>query len=356
MIPGIEEEKSLSIKEIYDRVRYFFRQVLKHWLFVVAFSSIGLISVALYAHYSKSYYEADLTFVVKGKDGGATGLDNILSQFGWDGSSSGVNLAKVKSVAFSKSVLKEALFDSAYVNGKMDLLANHLVEIYEVKEAWQSSEGLKDFDRFYAEEKENDSSKLQNLAFKAILSMVRADKNNAGLLAISLDEETDMISFKARTLNEQLSYNLSNSVFRSLNEFYLHDESSSTKNTLNKLRKETDSVGNLLRSKEYQLASIQDRNYGIILRKNQTNQDDIRREIVVLSQIYAEMRKNLELRSFSLKTYTSIFDVLEHPVLPLDKKNKSVPIYGAIGAVLGFIFAVGFLVVRRFFLDQISEK
>ncbi|NNJ56263.1 MAG: hypothetical protein HKP14_09030, partial [Bacteroidia bacterium] len=315
---------------------------------------IGAGVLGYYAISAKAYYEADLTFVVKSKNSGGGGLDNILGQLGWGANGGNANLTKVKSVAFSKSVLKDALYDSAYINNHRDLLANHVAEIYGFKEQWTESNKLLKFSKFEVDQQYNDSNVTQNVAFNSVLNLVRGSMRNDGVLAIETNEATDMMSFKLRSLNEELSYNLSNSIFNSLNEFYLHDEVSNTQNTIASLRKETDSVGRLLKSKEYQLANAQDRNYGIILRKNQVNQEEIRRDINVLTGVYAQMRQNLELRQFGLMTNSSIFDVLEHPVLPLSKKRKSIPVYAMVGFGLGLVTALLFLVVRRFLLDELK--
>jgi hypothetical protein len=354
MLPEFGEEKSISIKEIYEKIRYYINSVFKQWVYILLFGAIGAAGIGAYAFFSKSYYEADLTIVVKSKDAKAMGLDNILGQLGWGASGGNANLAKVKSVAYSKSVLKEALYDSAMIKGKQDLIIGHFVELYKLKDKWKDSKTLQSFKGFDITQKDNDSSLKQNVAFGVVLKMVRANKDDKGILAIKLDDETDMISFKVRSVNEELSYNLSNSIFHNLNEFYLHDEVANTKSTLTSLQIETDSVGRLLKSKELELASAQDRNYGIILRSNQANQNQILRDIEVLTEVYAEMRKNLELRQFSLKTNSSMFDVLERPALPLDKKSKSIPIYTIIGLVLGFVLSILVIVIRRFLLDELK--
>ncbi len=354
MLPEFGEEKSISIKEAYEKILYYLRSVLKQWFFIVILGAAGATAVGLYAYFSKSYYEADLTFVVKTKDSKGVGLDNILGQLGWGASGGNANLPKVKSVAFSKSVLKEALYDSVVIDGKHDLLANHFAEAYGLKDKWKDKDLLNNFDKFEIEQKNNDSSIVQNVAFKSILNLLRGNKKNDGILAIEMNELTDMLSFKVRSLNEGLSYNLSNHIFLSLNQFYLNDEVSTTKSTLDDLKREIDSVGNLLKTKELELAGAQDRNYGIILRSNQVNQEEMRRDITVLTGVYAQMRQNYELRSFSLKTNSSIFDVLEHPVLPLVKKRKSVFVYSMIGMIMGIAASIVILVIRRFLLDELK--
>ena len=144
------------------------------------------------------------------------------------------------------------------------------------------------------------------------------------------------------------------SVFNQLNNFYLDNETSNTKSAIESLEAEADSVGRLLRQKEYQLANARDRNYGIILSKNQVNQDEVQRDIQVLTAVYAQMRQNLEMSQFGLKNSGSKFEVLEHPVLPLDRKTKAPLIYAMIGLAMGVAFILFFLVLRRFILDELK--
>ena len=355
MFDKTQNTDTVTIKDVYEKILYFLSDIRKKWLIVVLFSVGGLLYLAYYAYSATAHYEADLDFVVKTKNSTGGGIEDIIGQLGWGGGGGTANLDKVKSVAFSKSVLKEALYDEESILGKKDLLLNHIFELYGLQKEWQENKELEGFKRFELKHKGNDSSLLQNTAFRRVLGLLRGQKKNDGILAIDLNENTDMISFKVRTVNEELSYHLSNSIFKSLNRFYMDDEVSNTKETLTKLRQESDSVAQLIRSKEYQLANARDRNYGIILSKNQVNQDELQRDIVVLSGIYAEMRKNLEIRSFSLKSNSSIFDILESPVLPLKEKNKSVPIYAFVGLLIGLFTSIIFLVFRRFILDEIRD-
>lgn len=346
---------TLSIKDVYEKICYFLADIKKKWFVVALCSLSGLLYLAYYAYSAQAHYEADLDFVVKTKNSSGGGIEDIIGQLGWGGGGGTANLDKVKSVAFSKSVLEDALYEEATINGKKNLIVNHIYELYGLKEEWEKDDELSAFNEFSKENRANDSSMLQNIAFRNILGKLRGNKKNDGILAIELDENTDMISFKVRSINEKLSYSLSNSIFESLNRFYMNDEVSNTKQTLTKLKVESDSVAQLIRSKEYQLANAKDRNYGIILSKNQVNQEELQRDIIVLSGIYAEMRKNLEIRSFSLKSNSSIFDILEYPVLPLKEKTKSVPIYAGVGLFIGLLGSIVLLIVRRFLLDEIRD-
>jgi uncharacterized protein involved in exopolysaccharide biosynthesis len=85
------------------------------------------------------------------------------------------------------------------------------------------------------------------------------------------------------------------------------------------------------------------------------NQEEVQRDITVLTSVYAQMRQNLEMSQFGLKNSGSNFDLLEHPVLPLQRKIKHPEIYAVIGLAIGAVFMLIFLILRRFLLDELKK-
>ncbi|PCJ67860.1 MAG: hypothetical protein COA58_01605 [Bacteroidetes bacterium] len=356
MLDQLEDENSLSIKEIYEKIIYFGKDIVSKWYLIALIGSIGASSLWLYAYTSDAHFEANLSYVVKGKSNtqGNFGIESVLGQLGWGGSQGTTNLDKVKKIVFSKSVLKEALYDSVTIEGNKDLLANHIAEIYGLVESWAKSGKLEEFGKFETGQKYNDSSIIQNMAFAKVLNLVRGSEAHGNILTVSTDDNIDLMKLNVRSLNEELSYQLSMSVFNSLNNFYLQDEETKSSNAIKILKSEADSVSRLLKAKEYQLANAQDRNYGIILSKNQVNQDEMQRDIQVLTVVYAQMRQNLEMSQFGLNNTSSMFDVLEHPVLPLGRRTKKPIIYSLIGLSMGILAGLMFLILRRFLLDALA--
>jgi hypothetical protein len=354
MFDDIEESPSISLKEIFEKIKYYLRDLFSKWYLIVIFGLVGAGCLWYYAASSEAHYEADLSFIVKNAGNSGGGIEGVLSQMGWGGVKTNTNLEKVKTILFSKSVLTEALYDSAMVNEKKDLLANHIASLYGYSKVWKNSTNLNSFDKFRIENKYDDSQIIQNYAFSKVLSLVRGGDKKGNILTVTSESGIDLLSLNVRTIDEQLSYALSMSVFSHLNDFYLDNETSNTKSAIQSLEAEADSVGRLLRQKEYQLATARDRNYGIILSKNQVNQDEVQRDIQVLTAVYAQMRQNLEMSQFGLKNSGSKFEVLEHPVLPLSKKIKAPLNYSLIGLAIGVSFILLFLILRRFLLDELK--
>jgi hypothetical protein len=352
MFEELDDSKSTSIKEIYENILYFLNDLKKRWYLLLAFGLAGGAYLWYYAATSDVHYEAKLSFVVKNETSSSGGMDDVLSQLGWSGSQSTTNMAKITKIALSKSVIMEAMYDSVVIKGRSDLMANHMVDIYGYTDKWgKINNGFK---KFEISRKYSDSSRAQNSAFNSILNLVRGRNGPNSMFTITSDDNTDVVTFDIRTRDEELSYYLGTHIYQSLNNFYVEDDKKGASEAVAVLKRETDSVSRLLKSKEYQLANTVDRNYGIILSKNQVNQDVIRRDIEMLTALYTQMRQRLESNQFGLRYSTSMFEVLENPVLPLDRKEKSTFIYGLIGMSIGFAFIAILLIARRFLLDELK--
>lgn len=345
MFEDLEESKPISIRDIFDKIKYYLTDLLRRWYLILVLGLIGAGYLWYYAASSPPYYEADLSFIVKNATNSSGGIESVLSQMGYAGAQGNTNLDKIKTILFSKSVLTEVLYDSVSLNGKKDLLANHIAVIYGYDEDGTN--------KFKIESKYSDSSVAQNIAFNKVLGIVRGGDKKGNVITVTEVANIDLLNMNVRCIDEELSYALSMKVYEKLNDFYVNDKTANTQTAIRSLKREADSVGRLLKQKEYQLANARDRNYGIILSKNQVNQEEVQRDIMVLTSVYSQMRQNLEMSQFGLKNSGSNFDLLEHPVLPLDRKIKHPEVYALIGLGIGIMII--FLVIRRFLLDELKK-
>jgi capsule polysaccharide export protein KpsE/RkpR len=73
-----------------------------------------------------------------------------------------------------------------------------------------------------------------------------------------------------------------------------------------------------------------------------------RRDVQMLSLMYAEVLKNMEIAKFTLDNQTPFFQVVDKPTLPLEKKKVSRIISAIVGSIiLGIVFCI-YLISKNF--------
>jgi uncharacterized protein involved in exopolysaccharide biosynthesis len=73
------------------------------------------------------------------------------------------------------------------------------------------------------------------------------------------------------------------------------------------------------------------------------------------SLMFAEALKNLEMADFSLKNSLPFIQLIDAPIAPLSSEKTPYTKNLIIGAILGMLIAIGFIVSRKIYRDAINE-
>ncbi|MGB1038040.1 MAG: Wzz/FepE/Etk N-terminal domain-containing protein, partial [Bacteroidia bacterium] len=146
-MPNSQEQKELSIGEIVNLVKEYWQYIWSKKLVVILVSIFFGILFVVYSKSKEPEYSAGLTFMVNDDDGsGGGGLSSILGQFGLAGAGGGsYNYLKIIEISKSEMIMKQVLFDSIDLYGENDLIANHIIELYDLHEDWQEDTMLNGF-------------------------------------------------------------------------------------------------------------------------------------------------------------------------------------------------------------------
>jgi hypothetical protein len=262
------------------------------------------------------------------------GAGAILGSLGLGGGGNGESkTAKLLELGKTRKVLGRVLFDSVEVNGKVNLLANHLIDIYDYHAKWEGSSLLDSFYFTGGAPKVKDFT--GNMVFKQLhYKLIQQDE---GLIELEMNELSGLFKLQATTINPKLSITLANKAYAELSEYFVETWVSGKKRTLTQLAERADSVKIVLDVTEARLARLQDRSSGVLLRKSTIKEQELNRQLLILNTMYAEIVKNKETTAFFLENKRPVFNLIDEPLEPLRKVEGNWILSSLIGGVLGII-------------------
>lgn len=349
-----EHEDQASFRDYILKGRSYFLEVLRYW-YIPAFLAVLVAGYKLVQYLSYTpVYSARVTFIVDEDEGGsASGLTGMLSQFGLGNvRPARYNLDKILELSRSRRVVEKTLLGKITIDGKEDFIANHILRIYELHSKDANGKVKKDPFRFT-----HDSlpafTRNENEILLSVYSFIIGppDKPEKALLRADYNEETNIMSLTATTINEVLSYELAHRMFESLSDYYISKAIEKSQKTYKIVSTKRDSVLAELRSAEYSLANFKDTHRGMMMRVDQLSELRLQREVSGLTAMYLEVVKNTEVADFSLRNKTPFIQVVDSPILPIAPAALSLPRQLIMGLLIGGFLGVVFVVGRRIFRD-----
>lgn len=322
----------------------------KGWILGTA---LFLAAIFFYRTWQQPYlYTAQTTFMVNEESGGTSGgIGALLGQFGLGiGGSSDFNLDKIVELGRSRHLIQQAFWDTAFIDGKNDLLANHLIRIQALHKEWEKDSLLNGF--LFSSAVPQNFSRTENDAMLRLYGVMVGNEARKipGLLQIGYQDESGILQLSVKTRSEDLSLALATRLYASLSAFYIKKTTEKQVETVRMLQAKTDSIYTALNKAEYNLAQRRDRSLGLQEQRWQVDQSRLNRELQVLTIMYGEAIKNRETADFLLKSTTPFFQLIDEAIGPLAKERKSLIKSSLVGAVLGGALCSLWLLFRGFVL------
>jgi uncharacterized protein involved in exopolysaccharide biosynthesis len=331
----MENSDEIRLKDVILRLIYFKEYLLRKKLIIMTFILLfGFLGV-FYAMMKTLTYKAELTFVVdeSQESGGLSAVSGIASQFGFNigSSSSGTfSQSNIEELLVSKRVVQEALLVSRTIDDKHDLLIHHYIDFNDYSESWTKEEN----DRF----KFPNNRELFSFENDSLMKVIYSDLIN-NCISTSIEEESSIVKISCVSVNESFAELLAKALVQKLEEYYTIFQTAKSENTLNLLSFRADSVLNELKNAEYQYASYKDANFGVQRAKGLLQEIRLKRDVEILSIMYGEIVKNLEISKFTLINNKPLLNIIDEPNLPLEDNKLS-----SIIAFVLFSFLGGFLI------------
>jgi len=351
----ITKSGEISLKEIILTMAAAWRFLLSRWIIILVTGIIGGAAGLTYALIKKPVYNALLSFALEDeKSGGLSGALGLASQFGFDlgssggGAFTGDNLLELMK---SRSMVESTLLTPVDIQGKRQTLADLYISFNKLHEKWEDKKDLKNI-HF---EPGADRSKF-TLQQDSVLGEFYKEITKTNLSVDKVDKKLSIITVNLSSKNEIFSKLFTEVLAKTVSKFYVDTKTRKSVQNVGILQRQTDSVRRELNAALTGVASSVDVNPNAnpslqILRvPSQRRQVDVQANQTILTQLVA----NLELAKVSLRRETPLIQIIDQPILPLEKDTLGKGKGFVSGFMIGVILAAFVLLSRRLFQNILA--
>jgi len=341
----------IQLKDILIKLSEYKTYLFRKKFVIITISGFFLVLGIVFAISADKKYTAELTFVVEGQQGSGGNLgamSGVASQFGFDiGSSSRATFSQnnILELLKSRGVVEAALMQNRKVNKTNDLLIEHYLYLNKIKDSWKKNKDIIPVSFHEILTQDNDS--VSGDVWRSIIE----DK-----LVVELQsDDANIINLSYTSVNDEFAKIFVEALIEQMSEMYITYQTAQASNTLSFLNNRADSVFIELEIAEEEFAKVKDINQRIVKASGRLKELQLMRRVEVLSAMYLEIVKNLELSKLTLLNQTPIIQIIDKPILPLEVEAKSITALGLLGAFLGGFLSLFFFIFRKLFKDALSE-
>lgn len=336
----------LNLKHLILILKKYYKATIINWK-IILFCIILSISYFLYQAFKTPItYTASLSFMLNENEGGV-GLGGAAAILGSIiGDEASYSLDKILELSKSNRIINESLLGVGVVNGKVDFFANHLIELYNLKETdWQNDTSLNKGFRFTHNEIEK-FSRREASALKSITVKLVSGYKSPPLFSTSYSKQAQIMRLNLKTINEDLSISLLKQIYDNLGTFYINKSIEKQKFTYEVIIDKADSLKSLLNGKEYAKAKFSDSNRGLITETTKIPSNRLTRDVNILNIMYSEAIRNAEVADFAIKSKVPFIQAIDVPYAPIKPERKSKTIALLLGGIIGLSIGIFYSIIK----------
>jgi uncharacterized protein involved in exopolysaccharide biosynthesis len=343
------DKDEISLKELILKIKEWFAFLKSKWKTIFLAGIIGGFIGLTIAWFEKPTYKATLTFAMEedkgGGGGGLSGALGLASSFGIDlGGSGGGAFAASNLTELMKSrlIVEKVLLNPIDINGKTITLAEYYIQINELRNAWKKKPELKNI-KF----KVNDNRSNYTLQQDSILQLIHKsliDKDH--LTIMQKDKKVTILSIEVTSEDEQFSKLFCESIAKETSNYYIETKSKKARLNVNVLQKQVDSIRTELNGAITGVALETDNVYNLNPAFNIKGAQSKKKQIDVQANtsILTNLVVQLELAKITLRKETPLIQLIDKPILPLEKerfgKLKSLVLVGFLSGLLTVLYLI----------------
>jgi hypothetical protein len=344
----------LSLKDVVLMIIGWWAFIRSKWISIFIVGAVCGVLGFVYALFQKPVYKAELSFALEDSKSGSglSGALGLASQFGVDiggvggegsGEFSGDNLLELMK---SRTMVEKALLTAVNIKGKNETLANLYIEFNDFREKWKKQPALQSL-QFLP----NSDRSHYNLSQDSILGVFHRTIVKDNLTVDKLDKKLSIISLKVNSSNELFSKYFAEVLAKVVSDFYIQTTTKKEAQSVGVLQRQTDSVRQALNAAISGVATSIDANpnpnpaFQALRVPSQKRTVDVQANTAILS----ELVKELEMSKMALLHETPLIQVIDKPILPLEKEKTSKIKSLLIGGIIGVILMVIILSVKKLY-------
>jgi uncharacterized protein involved in exopolysaccharide biosynthesis len=347
------DNDEISLKELIQKIKEWIAYLKTQWKLIIGIAALGGIIGFVYASFQKPSYLANTTFVLEEDKGGGGlgGAMGLASSFGFDLGSGGGGLftsSNIIELMKSRLVVEKTLLNPVQVSGKEISLADYYIQINELKEDWAKKPTLANIN--FPVNADRTKFSLQQ---DSILQTISEDLTKENLTIIQKDKKVSIISLTVKTESELFSKLFCEQLLKETSDFYIETKSKKSRLNVDILQHQADSIRAELNSAITGVATASDNVYNLNPALNVKRTPSTRRQVDVQANtaILTQLVAQLELSKVSLRKETPLVQLIDRPILPLEKEKL-----GRLKSLVLGGFLAGFLTVLYLVFGQLYSK
>jgi uncharacterized protein involved in exopolysaccharide biosynthesis len=350
-------DEYISLKNIILTIKDYVSELLLSWKLIAIIALLCALYFGLRTHWEDDKYVATLSYMLEDSEGTSMGsITGLLGSFGL-GASKGLNRDKLVELSRSDLIIRKTLLDEVRVNSRIDLLANHMIELYEYDKAWAKKENnpLNGFSF------KKDSSKALSIkdysALKQLKSRIVGSPSMGieGILTSGYNEDSGILELTAVSRNPELSIKLCERLYHNLDSFFVFKTIERQKQNYDVIKAKTDSLTAVLEQTEYALAKFKDTERNLFRRVDKIEERRLENKTKMLYLALGKALENLEIADYSLKYQTPILSIIDQPHLPIGNAKKPLVLDLILGFIFGCILSGLFVVIRKKYREIMTD-
>jgi uncharacterized protein involved in exopolysaccharide biosynthesis len=342
----------ISLKELIQKIQECIAYLKTQWKLIIGIAALGGIIGFAYASFQKPSYLATTTFVLEEDKGGGGGAMSLASSFGFDlGGGGGGGLftsSNIIELMKSRLVVEKTLLNPVQLAGKEISLADYYIQINKLNEGWAKKPSLANIN-FPVNA---DRSKF-SLEQDSILFGISSGLTQSNLTIAQKDKKASIISLTVKTENELFSKLFCEELLKETSDFYIETKSKKSRLNVDILQRQVDSIRAELNGAISGVAAASDNVYNLNPAYNVKKTPGTRRQVDVQANtaILTQLVAQLELSKVSLRKETPLVQLIDRPILPLEKDK-----IGRLRSLILGGFLAGFLIVLYLVFGQLYRN
>jgi hypothetical protein len=351
------DNDEISLKELIVKIKEWGAFLKSQWKSILIVCTIGALIGLTIALFEKPTYKAVLTFAMeedKGSGGaGLSGALGLASSFGIDlgGSGGGGAFAASNLAELMKSrlLVEKVLLEPIIINGKTITLVEYYIQINELRDRWKKKPSLKDIQFLPKVDRSKFTLQQDSILQKIHQSLI--DREH--LTIMQKDKKITILSIEVTSENELFSKIFCESIAKETSDFYIESKSKKSKINVNVLQRQTDSIRNALNVAITGVANETDNVYNLNPAFNikgapsKKKQIDVQANTAILTNLVVQ----LELAKITLRKETPLIQLIDRPILPLQKEK-----FGKLKSIILGGFLAGFLYLLYLIFGRLYRK
>jgi uncharacterized protein involved in exopolysaccharide biosynthesis len=349
-----KDNDEISLKELIQKIQEWVAYLKMQWKLIIGIAALGGIIGFVYASFQKTSYLATTTFVLeedKGGGGGLGGAMGLASSFGFDLGGGGGGLftsSNIIELMKSRLVVEKTLLNPVQVAGKEISLADYFIQINDLRKGWSEKPAIANIS-FPVNADRDKFTLVQD----SILYGISSSLTSNNLTIVQKDKKISIISLTVKTESELFSKLFCEQLLKETSDFYIETKSKKSRLNVDILQRQADSIRAELNNAITGVATANDNVYNLNPAYNVKKTPGTRRQVDVQANtaILTQLVAQLELSKVSLRKETPLVQLIDRPILPLQKEKL-----GKKKSLISGGFLAGFLTVLYLVINQLYRK